>query len=334
MKRIIPKIINSTWVQHSVFWLLSMLFISWYFAISNEVQTIDIVYALFFHICLVSMAYLNLRIAIPVFFKGSKYLLFIGFNIINLALAYLIHEFTFNILIPAIPTGYYIVSFTDSTILFSILMVYLTITTLLSLSKSWFFVENLKAEATEMELYNLRLQINPHFLLNALNTIYGLSLQKSEQTPQAVLQLSGLLKHILYQKNEKISLKEEIEHIKNYIGLQLLRLQDQSKVEVNIETDNMQGSITPFVLLTFLENAFKHSDIQTNDKGFVSLSIKQEENTLAFNVRNSFKPKEHKAAGIGLENAYKRLELYYPDKHQININKKDETYEVDLQISL
>lgn len=334
MNRFIYSLFTNRWLQHSLFWLLSLFIISWYFSISNQVKVVDVIYGLFFHICLIPLVYINLRICIPRFFKQDRYVLYLLGVIMNIAIGYGLHQFTFDILIPALPLEYYMVSFTDFWIPAVIFSIYIIITSLLSLSKSWFLIEQLKSQNTQVELENLRLQINPHFLLNALNSIYGLSLKKDEKTPEAILQLSGFLKHMLYENQKFITLSDEKEHIENYVAIQKLRLSNNEQVSISIEIEDATKKIIPFVLLTFIENAFKHSDIPQNPEGFITIALKQTRDCIEFVTRNSFKLKEKTTEGIGLKNARSRLSHYYGENYRLQSNISQNCYEVSLRIDL
>ncbi|MTI20131.1 hypothetical protein E1176_03790, partial [Fulvivirga sp. RKSG066] len=236
--------------------------------------------------------------------------------------------------VPSLPIDYFIVSFVDPISLISILVIYMALAALLYLSKSWFYIEHIKSVNASMELHNLRLQINPHFLLNSLNSIYGLTLNKSNEASAAVLQLGDLLKHMLYQKEITVDIDEEVKQIKNYVALQKLRIKDSSRIEVKIKQESFNGQIIPFLLLTFVENAFKHSDIQNNDFGYITIEIDQTDH-FYFNVENTYTPGKDKSekSGIGLNNAKRRLDLIYPDKHDLQINDSN-NFAIKLKLSV
>jgi len=169
----------------------------------------------------------------------------------------------------------------------------------------------------DQELHYLKMQIHPHFLFNTLNTIYGFALKQSKQTPEIILMLSNLLDYILYQINKpRVSLSEEILHIKEYIELEKIRFQDTLKVS-----------------FTLVENAFKHGDIID---GFLSIEIRTSviNNSLSFTIRNTILDSEpsNENAGIGLTNLRKQLDLNYPNNHKVNIELKDNWYIVNLSI--
>ena len=188
----------------------------------------------------------------------------------------------------------------------------------------------------EQELHYLKMQIHPHFLFNTLNTIYGFALKQSKQTPEIILKLSNLLDYILYQVNKpKVSLKEEVLHIKEYIELEKIRFQDTLKVTFTATEIKEEIQIAPMLLIPFVENAFKHGSLED---GFLSVEIKVvvTENQLDFFIRNTFvndnATKEN--GGIGLENIRKRLELHYKDNYSLEIETRDKWYIVELKINV
>ncbi len=186
----------------------------------------------------------------------------------------------------------------------------------------------------EQELHYLKMQIHPHFLFNTLNTIYGFALKQSTQTPEIILKLSNLLDYILYQVNKpKVSLKEEVLHIKEYIELEKIRFQDTLKVFFVSGEISETIQIAPMLLIPFVENAFKHGSLV---EGFLRIEIKVsvEDNQLSFAIKNSFPDDEdvQEKTGIGLENIRKLLELHYKDNYKLSIVKSGKWFTVDLSI--
>jgi LytS/YehU family sensor histidine kinase len=193
---------------------------------------------------------------------------------------------------------------------------------------------NTQLQLKEQELHYLKHQIHPHFLFNTLNTIYGFALKQSLQTPEIILKLSNLLDYILYQVNKpKVSLREEVLHIKEYIELEKIRFQDTLKVIfVSSEIDETK-QIAPMLLIPFVENAFKHGNIMN---GFLSIEInvKVVDNQLDFMVSNTML-KENQTknkGGIGLENIQKRLEMNYPGNYKLTNEIDNNRYLVKLSI--
>jgi two-component system LytT family sensor kinase len=187
----------------------------------------------------------------------------------------------------------------------------------------------------DQELLYLKKQIHPHFLFNTLNTIYGFALKQSKDTPDIILKLSNLLDYILYQVSKpKVSLKEEILHIQEYIELEKIRFQDSLSVTFEPPQIEESVSIAPMLMIPFVENAFKHGAI---DEGFlqIEITVTYAQNRLSFVVKNTFAPTdehEEKQPGIGLMNIRKRLELHHPDNHELNIMKTEKWFILELII--
>ena len=186
----------------------------------------------------------------------------------------------------------------------------------------------------EQELHYLKMQIHPHFLFNTLNTIYGYALKQSKQTPEIILKLSNLLDYILYQVDKpKVSLKEEILHIKEYVELEKIRFKDNLKVSFNSGSIDEKQEIAPMLLIPFVENAFKHGNL-IDGKLKISINIINEDNKLDFEVENTAMNNEEriKNSGIGLENISKRLKLYYHDQFELKTEHKNNVFYAKLII--
>lgn len=194
----------------------------------------------------------------------------------------------------------------------------------------------IKAKHTMAELHNLRNQINPHFLFNSLNSIYALTVKKSEQAPEAVITLSELMRYMLYQtSNRFVPLKNEISYMQNYIKLQKLRISDKENIHFNITGDILNQQITPLLLIAFVENAFKFGT-DSNGNTHITIYMEVEENQLHFSCKNSKSNQSQKVenSGFGLKNAKEQLRLIYPQKHQLDIREQETTFTVDLYMNL
>ncbi|WP_026712681.1 sensor histidine kinase [Flavobacterium daejeonense] len=189
---------------------------------------------------------------------------------------------------------------------------------------------------TSTELNYLRKQTNPHFLFNALNSIYSLAYKKSDLVPDAIVTLSEMMRYMLYETDNKaVSLEKEINYIKNYIELQKLRLNNIENIFINIHGDTRNKSIEPLLLISFIENAFKYG---TDYKGaaFVKIKISIEDNVLDFWIENKIENqiKDPNNSGIGLNNIKNRLTILYPNAHQLHIKQEDNKYKVYLKLEL
>ena len=187
------------------------------------------------------------------------------------------------------------------------------------------------------ELKFLKTQIDPHFFFNTLNSLYALSLKKSDKAPDTVLKLSNMMRYMLYECNDKtVSLEKEIKYIKNYIDLEAIRVPDRNVVNLTIEGNPDNKLIMPLVFSPFIENSFKHG-LNTVESGFVDIKLKIKDDHLFFNISNSYDPQklnDKGIGGIGLENVKRRLNLVYPENHMLKVNKTDTTYEIELYIKL
>jgi two-component system, LytTR family, sensor kinase len=216
--------------------------------------------------------------------------------------------------------------------------------TVLKIAKEWLRQERVKKDLEhknlQSELSFLKSQINPHFLFNTLNSLYALTLKKSDKAPEIVLRLSDMMRYMLYESNEKkVSLEKEVESITNYLELEKIRYGD--KADINFEysgdkADNYQ--IAPLLFIPFLENAFKHGLSNSLSNGFVNISMIVSEAELQFEIENSINKEarddRYFKGGIGLANVKRRLDLIFGNKYSLKIEEQEKTYLVSLNISL
>lgn len=188
----------------------------------------------------------------------------------------------------------------------------------------------------------LRSQINPHFLFNALNTLYGTALQENaERTGEGIQKLGDMMRFMLEENmQEKITLNREIDYINNYIGLQRLRTQSSPDIIIQTDIDKQVNnlSITPMLLIPFIENAFKHG-ISVREPSHIKITLQIKGNVLYFDVYNSIHMKadndpEKNKSGIGLNNVRQRLRLLYPSQHELIIRENAKEFFVHLTIQL
>lgn len=197
--------------------------------------------------------------------------------------------------------------------------------------------KELKTQQLEAELRFLKAQVNPHFLFNALNNIYSLSFMESKKTPEMILKLSDMMSYMLYDcKGEKVRLSSELEYLKNYIALQQLKKDGEQRIEMQVEGSVSSVMITPMLFIPFYENAFKHGNLEDTERGWLKSSFVVENGNIHFNIKNNLLTEKRKAkqGGVGLENVRKRLELLYPEKHTLKIEKTEDVFEVQLKIDL
>lgn len=224
-------------------------------------------------------------------------------------------------------------------------LLFAVVSTVIKITSDWTQQTKQQQEAEnqimQSELNFLKSQINPHFLFNTLNSLYALTLKKSDDAPEIVLKLSEMMRYMLYECNEKsVRLEKEITYLQNYLELEKLRL--GKKMDIRIDTEGGVGvlDIAPLMLIPFVENAFKHGATNTISKGFVFIHILIADGELNFYIENS-KPETppardplRKSGGIGLANVRRRLELLYAQQHKLEITEKPDTYAVNLWLKL
>jgi len=173
---------------------------------------------------------------------------------------------------------------------------------------------------TKAELINLRQQVNPHFLLNTMNNIYALTAFDTEKAQKAIIDLSKMLRHILYDYQQPyVNLKEEAEFLQNYVELMMIRIPDNVEItrECNIP-DSCRILVAPMIFISLLENAFKHG-ISPGHRNFIHISLEADSKRVVFSIQNSNYPSgeaERNRHGIGLKQVERRLELAYPGKYK------------------
>lgn len=195
----------------------------------------------------------------------------------------------------------------------------------------------LERDHLAVELDFLKSQVSPHFLFNILNSIYRMSEMNHPDTSKTVLGLSDLMKYTIYQsKNEWIALSHEVDFIKNYISLVKLRYGDRVPVHTQIDPIEEPYSIAPLILITFIENAFKHGPDRSRVNAWVEITLGIQHDQLLLKVKNGVNPEAQapEIGGLGLENAKRRLALHYPKKHTLQISGTEKTYSIELIINL
>ncbi len=188
------------------------------------------------------------------------------------------------------------------------------------------------------ELKFLKSQVNPHFLFNSLNNIYTLTLLQDEKAPESLLRLSDMLRYMLYDSEiEVVPLGREIEYIRNYVALRALKDSRGLNVTVDLEATRPQLPIAPLLLIPFVENAYKHSRVEDIEQGYITIKLRTTEQTVKFEVTNSVPPipsPVDQIGGIGLENVGKRLDLLYPGRHTLTVDKAAEHFSVHLELQV
>lgn len=195
----------------------------------------------------------------------------------------------------------------------------------------------LTQEKLQAELKFLKTQIHPHFLFNTLNNLYALTLKKSDVAPEMVLKLSELINYMLYEcVGDEVPLDKEIKFIRNYVDIEKMRYGDSLDVDIRIGGNTADRKIAPLIILPFVENCFKHGASENLQQSWVKVSVDAHADHILIKVENSkgengHSPKEG-IEGIGIQNAKRRLDLLYPNRHELKIMNGQETFLVILTL--
>lgn len=208
--------------------------------------------------------------------------------------------------------------------------------------KGWFDqqqkINQYKVDKLATELNYLRAQINPHFLFNTLNNLYGLALRKSDKAPEVILKLSDIMDYMIYESTDaKVPLEKDVRNLVNYLDIERIRQGNNAKIDFTITGQTGNKRIIPLLLLPILENAFKHGVNKMPKDAFLDASLAILNDHIEFKVINSKQRNndvESDDHGIGLSNLRKRLELFYENKHDIKIVNDPKTFSVELKIIL
>ena len=194
-------------------------------------------------------------------------------------------------------------------------------------------LEKLERENLEQQLEYLRYQINPHFFMNTLNNIHALVDINPEQAKDTILELSKMMRFVLYEGNKQgVPLSRELDFIRHYVTLMQLRYTNKVKITLDLPQETSDRQIPPLILITFIENAFKHG-ISYQHPSFIEISVSEHDDAMHFSCRNSKgeKPNEEKG-GVGLANIRKRLNLLYGRDYALRIKNDADTYSVELTL--
>ncbi|GET29212.1 sensor histidine kinase [Prolixibacter sp. SD074] len=191
----------------------------------------------------------------------------------------------------------------------------------------------------EAQILYLKSQVNPHFLFNTLNNLYGLTYSKSDLAPQMVLGLSDTMRYMIYETEQKlVPVEKELDFIHNYLDLEKMRLSHPENIRTSIHISHPRSFIPPLMLLPFIENCFKHGAIGKEDDGWIELDIWDEDEQFYFVCKNNFQTEkpgqpipQGKTSGLGLSNVKKRLALIFGDQYELRIIKQTDEFLVSLQ---
>jgi two-component system, LytTR family, sensor kinase len=353
--------VNQHWfirykVYHIFFWVVYHYFWT-VFNVGKPLEVLRFIFStpkfIFYVIFQAIAVYFNLYYLIPKFLAKGRYVLYLVYLAMTTIIAASI-----------IVTGYYLTAYMKGTTLlalygngdfFHYFTTYTfpsTVTSMflamsIKLTKAWIQSRQreqlLEKEKLETELKFLRSQLNPHFLFNTINSIFVLIHKNPDQASEALAKFSDLLRYQLYECNEaEIPLSQELDYLDNYIELERLR-QDSKTVKLTIALDKpltYDYTIAPFILIPFVENAFKHVSVEKEKINWINITLSFSDGLMEFIVVNSVLNDQEisrdvmRNGGIGLVNVQRRLNLIYPHDHSLNITHEHERFGVKLNVNL
>ncbi|MFT3935239.1 MAG: histidine kinase [Chitinophagaceae bacterium] len=344
-------------LYHIPFWVIYHL-TWWSITIGNPVAVITNLYSpygfktLFYIIFQAIAVYFNLYYLIPKYLEKSRFTIYIVCVLLTVIIAAACIASGYRL--SAIVSGrsmqdlYNLASKDSFTYPFFVNALPSTVasTTLgmsIKLAKNWLQTQQrqqaLEKQNLETELKFLKNQFNPHYLFNTINSIFFLIHKNPDRASASLAKFSELLRYQLYECNDpQIALSKEISYLENFIELEKLR--QNSNMDIHVDLNNVYAgdmAIAPFILMTFAENAFKHVSKHTDQPNWINIQLALQGNQLLLQVTNSVaeaEPVRLPYSGIGLENVQRRLDLIYPNKHELVINKSDDRFEVKLSLQL
>jgi sensor histidine kinase YesM len=329
------------WIVHTFFWLAVLIVYAVIFGHkhNNYSQTLFLV-SLLLPVTITTSYFLNYYL-LPRYLMKERYGLFLIYFIYlligSLCLEMLIVTFTFLIMAERKIAEMSPASIDMFVVLAALLMIVFlggAIKLLLHWRNSKEDYQKLMREKVEVELRFLKTQLHPHFLFNTLNNLYYLALEKSDKTPSAILALSELLDYVLHDtKATFVPLEKELKQVENYIALESLRYQDRLSVDVKVRGDLKQKRIAPMMLITLVENSFKHGVTQTIDKAWITLDVISDGEKITVEIKNSVTSKTKEvSSGLGLKNLRSQLSLLYDNRSQMKIDAHENSFAVKLEL--
>ncbi|WP_347158419.1 sensor histidine kinase [Pontibacter chitinilyticus] len=346
----VRKITQYRPAQHLLFWVVYVVFFGLLYGSYIDdyynafmVELVELPFKM-------GLVYFNMYYLLPRYLLQNRYLEFFTYLLLLMALIAALMQF---VLVPFLIHPFFCpTTCTEDNLTFyrfvknGVNISYVVaITAVIALLKNWYShqqaARNLTQDKLEAELKVLKAQIHPHFLFNTLNSLYSLTLKKSDNAPEAVLKLSGLMNYMLYEANAaKVPLEKELNYIRNYIALERIRYGERVDVAYT-EAGNIAGQhLAPMLLLPFVENAFKHGVSTETGNAWIRIDVKVQDQRLVLLVENckcgdrASRSTRDMASGIGLKNLRRRLELLYKDRFVLEVEDEAESYAARLELHL
>lgn len=332
-------------VVHLIYWLFVGAILLMLFLNGRTISAVEIMIYTYFSIINISIFYINYTLLIPQLLK--KYWLYIisliGLIALMVAMKTVIAVLYRDVVLSYTNSKTGKLEYTDLTLYMTgsifVSGFFIISSCLIKFMLDWFsntrIQRNLETEKKDMELQFLKSQLNPHFLFNSLNNIYSLAYQKSDKTADAILKLSEIMRYMIYESNDSwVALSKEIEYVTSYIELQKLRFKNGAAVEMTLNGEIDDQQIIPLILISFVENAFKHG-VANDPEDPIRINIIANQKILHFSITNK-KSNANKDAlgGVGLNNVERRLQLLYPDRYKLNIVNSATHYTSELMLDI
>ena len=318
--------------------VFTVLFLFYYY--NRHHKEVEVAYKIPFFINYAIAAYVINYLFLPKLFYTKKYKAFIVSVLLLVTVVISIEELVLEDIYFPDTRGAYFPGVFDS--LLSVLPV---IIIFVGFKFAWDFtekqgeVDRLKTLMKDSELQFLKSQMHPHFLFNNLNNLYAYALEESPKTPSIILELSSVLRYMLYDcRADFVLLRKELAHLENFTALNELQIEERGNIQYSVNNRSENYRIAPLVLMVFIENAFKHSTVSQSENIVIDIDVDiSEKGVLNFTCTNSFllnKNTDSISKGVGLENVKKRLLLLYPNSHKLEITDNENTFEVNLKMQL
>lgn len=338
------RLVSTKAIRHSLFWVVLFLLYSlvevlithnpFFYTVSNNVVRL---------LLLGIAVYYNVYRLIPRYLANKRFLLYVGFLLLTVFIVTPVEVF----LIYAKSSNYpemRVQILNNLNLAFLPNFFVLSTSTFVKITLDWYTnireKQQLVTETMQSELRFLKSQINPHFLFNTLNSLYALTLKKSDLAPDIVLKLSEMMRYMLYECNEKwVLLSKEVNYVANYLELERIRQGNRVDMSFEVVGNVSDQKIAPLMFIPFIENCFKHGLGNQISRGFVDIRLAVRSDELDLRIENSkaeAMPKQlhARSGGIGLVNVRRRLDLLYPNRYRLSVDDTPSSYTVNLFLKL
>lgn len=332
---------RKAWVLHALFWCIvfAMMLIA---GPANSISPMEVLRKLINLAFYMLVVYINLGILIPKYLSQKNFMTYCLLLLAMVAVFTPIKVLMLYITYDEVDPREFLVM--NQQYIFLLLFLIAGGSTVIKIISDWQKHQrdrkDLETQRMQSEIKFLKSQINPHFLFNTLNSLYALTLKKSDKAPEIVIKLSEMMRYMLYECNERrVPLYKEVNYIQNYLDLERLRQSGQSDITFDVEGNISDQTIAPLIFIPFLENSFKHGLNHQIGDGFVHVNMKVLDNKLLLRIINS-KPlqppvrPEKPSGGIGLANVQRRLNLLYPNQYKLDIQDSPSEHMVELSLDL